>query len=84
MPKSTYSATPLIIHNSIIIEKGSKLPVAKTNQYSLIGDQDGFPATVTQSDGPTENKEFVHIIAQEQVEIKNVSRLFNRLRLSSW
>jgi len=58
-------------YNSIIIEKGSKLPVAKTNQYSLIGDQDGFPATVTQSDGPTENKEFVHIIAQEQVEIKN-------------
>ena len=58
-------------YNSIIIEKGSKLPVAKTNQYSLIQDQDGFPATVTQSDGPTENKEFVHIIAQERVDIKD-------------
>ena len=57
--------------NSIIIEKGAKLPVAKTNPYSLIADQNSFPATVTQSDGPTENKEFVHVIAQEQVEIQN-------------
>ena len=57
--------------NSIIIEKGAKLPSAKTNDYMLLGDTTSFTATVTQSDGPTENKEFVHVLAKESVEIKD-------------
>ena len=56
-------------YNSIIIEKGSKLPVAKTN--NIINRWSRWvPATVTQSDGPTENKEFVHIIAQEKLSLR--------------
>lgn len=56
-------------YNSIIIEKGSKLPVAKTNEYVLPQDQNSFEATITQSDGPTENKEFVHVLKSEKVEV---------------
>lgn len=58
-------------YNSIIIEKGAKLPSAKTNDFMLLGDTTSFTATVTQSDGPTENKEFVHVLAKESVEIKD-------------
>lgn len=60
-----------IVVNDIIIEKGDKLPAAKTKKYVLSGDTNSFNATVNQSDGPTSDLNFVNQIAQEEVKIEN-------------
>ena len=58
-----------ITHNSIIIKKGDTLPASNTQKYRLTSDK-GYQASVTQSNGPTENKEFVHVLKKEMVDLK--------------
>ncbi len=57
------------ILNSTIISKGDTLPASNSKKYALSVDG-GYSASVTQSAGQTENKEFVHIIKQETVDIE--------------
>ena len=58
-----------ITHNSIIIKKGDALPASNTQKFRLTSDK-GYQASVTQSNGPTENKEFVHVLKKEMVDLK--------------
>ena len=59
--------------NSIIIKKGDTLPASNTNKYILTVDG-GYNASVTQSDDSTENKDYVHIIKQETVNVEGAKK----------
>ena len=49
-----------VIANTIIIERDSKLPVSITKRlYTIYEGQETLECSVTQSEGPEENKEFV-------------------------
>ena len=57
------------IYNSTIINKGDTLPASNTKKYALSIDG-GYSASVTQSAGQTENKEFVHVVKKEKVLVE--------------
>ena len=58
-----------IIANTIIIERDSKLPVSITKRlYTVYEGQEALECSVTQSEGPEENK-FVNIIHQEDLKL---------------
>ena len=61
-----------VTFNSIIINKGDSLPASNTEKYQLTSST-GYSASVTQSTGKTENKEFVHIIKQDKVDLENAA-----------
>ena len=59
-----------IIANTIIIERDSKLPVSITKRlYTMYEGQETLECSVTQSEGPEENKEFVNVIHQEDLKL---------------
>ena len=59
-----------VIANTIIIERDSKLPVSITKRlYTVYEGQETLECSVTQSEGPEENKEFVNIIHQEDLKL---------------
>ncbi len=59
-----------VIANTIIIERDSKLPVSITKRlYTVHEGQETLECSVTQSEGPEENKEFVNIIHQEDLKL---------------
>ena len=59
-----------VIANTIIIERDSKLPVSITKRlYTIYEGQETLECSVTQSEGPEENKEFVNIIHQEDLKL---------------
>jgi len=59
-----------VIANTIIIERDSKLPVSITKRlYTVHEGQEALECSVTQSEGPEENKEFVNIIHQEDLKL---------------
>ena len=59
-----------VVANTIIIERDSKLPVSITKRmYTIYEGQETLECSVTQSEGPEENKEFVNIIHQEDLKL---------------
>jgi molecular chaperone DnaK len=56
--------------NSIIIPRNTKLPCSKTERYTTISDnQEGIDCSVTQSENPEEDKDFVNIIYQGELDL---------------
>ena len=59
-----------IVANTIIIERDSKLPVSVTKRlYTIHEGQEALECSVTQSEGPEDNKEFVNIIHEEDLKL---------------
>ena len=59
-----------VIANTIIIERDSKLPVSITKRlYTVYEGQETLECSVTQSEGPEENREFVNIIHEEDLKL---------------
>jgi len=59
-----------IVANTIIIERDSKLPVSVTKRlYTIHEGQEALECSVTQSEGPEDNKEFVNIIHEEDLTL---------------
>ncbi len=59
-----------VIANTIIIERDSKLPVSITKRlYTIHEGQETLECSVTQSEGPEENKEFVNVIHEEDLKL---------------
>ena len=58
------------VANTIIIERDAKLPVSVTKRYTTIVEgQEQLECSVTQSEGPEENKEFVNVIHNEMLNL---------------
>jgi molecular chaperone DnaK len=56
--------------NSIIIPRNTKLPCSKTERYTTIADnQESIKCSVTQSENPEEDKDFVNIIYQGELDL---------------
>ena len=52
-----------VVGNTIIIERDQKLPISVTKRYiTLYDNQEEIECSVTQSEGPEDNKEFVNVI----------------------
>ena len=59
-----------ILANTIIIERDSKLPVSVTKRYTTREEgQEAIECSVTQSEGPEDNREFVNIIHEENLKL---------------
>ena len=59
-----------LVANTIIIERDAKLPVSVTKRYTTIVEgQEQLECSVTQSEGPEENKEFVNVIHNEMLNL---------------
>ena len=59
-----------VVANTIIIERDAKLPVSVTKRYTTIVEgQEQLECSVTQSEGPEENKEFVNVIHNEMLNL---------------
>ena len=59
-----------VLANTIIIERDAKLPVSVTKRYTTIVEgQEQLECSVTQSEGPEENKEFVNVIHNEMLNL---------------
>ena len=58
------------VANTIIIERDAKLPVSVTKRYTTIYEgQEELECSVTQSEGPEDNKEFVNVIHKELLKL---------------
>ena len=58
--------------NDIVIPRDTKLPCSITKNYTVISDgQKGIDCSVTQSEGEEKDREFVNVIANEPLELKN-------------
>ena len=58
--------------NDIVIPRDTKLPCSITKNYRVISDgQKGIDCSVTQSEGEEKDREFVNVIANEPLELKN-------------
>ena len=58
--------------NDIVIPRDTKLPCSITKNYKVISDgQKGIDCSVTQSEGEEKDREFVNVIANEPLELKN-------------
>ena len=59
-----------VVANTIIIDRDAKLPVSVTKRYTTIVEgQEQLECSVTQSEGPEENKEFVNVIHNEMLNL---------------
>ena len=59
-----------VMANTIIIERDQKLPVSITKRYTTIYEgQEEIECSVTQSEGPEDNKEFVNVIHNEMLKL---------------
>jgi len=59
-----------VVANTIIIERDQKLPVSVTKRYTtMYENQQEIECSVTQSEGPEDNKEFVNIIHNEMLKL---------------
>jgi len=59
-----------VVANTIIIERDQKLPVSVTKRYTTMHEnQQEIECSVTQSEGPEDNKEFVNIIHNEMLKL---------------
>ena len=59
-----------VMANTIIIERDQKLPVSVTKRYTTIHEgQEEIDCSVTQSEGPEDNKEFVNVIHNEKLKL---------------
>jgi len=59
-----------MVANTIIIDRDAKLPVSVTKRYTTIVEgQEQLECSVTQSEGPEENKEFVNVIHNEMLNL---------------
>ena len=59
-----------VVANTIIIERDQKLPVSVTKRYTTMHEnQEEIECSVTQSEGPEDNKEFVNIIHNEMLKL---------------
>ena len=59
-----------VVANTIIIERDQKLPVSVTKRYTtMYENQVEIECSVTQSEGPEDNKEFVNIIHNEMLKL---------------
>ena len=59
-----------VLVNTIIIDRDAKLPVSVTKRYATIVEgQEQLECSVTQSEGPEENKEFVNVIHNEMLNL---------------
>ena len=59
-----------VVANTIIIDRDAKLPVSVTKRYTTIVEgQERLECSVTQSEGPEENKEFVNVIHNEMLNL---------------
>ena len=59
-----------VVANTIIIDRDAKLPVSVTKRYTTIVEgQEQLECSVTQSEGPEENKEFVNVIHNEMLSL---------------
>ena len=59
-----------VIANTIIIERDSKLPISITKRFFTIYEgQEALECSVTQSEGPEENREFVNLIHKEDLKL---------------
>ena len=59
-----------VVANTIIIERDQKLPVSVTKRYTTMHEnQVEIECSVTQSEGPEDNKEFVNIIHNEMLKL---------------
>ena len=59
-----------VVANTIIIERDSKLPVSVTKRYATTHEgQEYIDCSVTQSEGPEDNKEFVNIIHDGKLQL---------------
>lgn len=59
-----------VIYNSIIINRDEKLPISVTKSYFTIHEnQTEIECSVTQSEGPEENREFVNLIHNELLKL---------------
>ena len=59
-----------VMANTIIIERDQKLPVSITKRYTTLHEgQEEIECSVTQSEGPEDNKEFVNVIHNEMLKL---------------
>lgn len=59
-----------VVANTIVIERDSKLPVSVTKRYTTRQENQTFiDCSVTQSEGPEDNREFVNLIHDEKLEL---------------
>ncbi len=59
-----------VMANTIIIERDQKLPISVTKRYTTIYEgQEEIECSVTQSEGPEDNKEFVNVIHNEMLKL---------------
>ena len=59
-----------VVANTIIIDRDAKLPVSVTKRYTTIVEgQEQLECSVTQSEGPEENKECVNVIHNEMLNL---------------
>ena len=59
-----------MLSNTIIIDRDAKLPVSVTKRYTTIVEgQEQLECSVTQSEGPEANKEFVNVIHNELLNL---------------
>lgn len=61
-----------VVGNTIIIERDQKLPISVTKRYiTLYDNQEEIECSVTQSEGPEDNKEFVNVIHNGMLKLPN-------------